>query len=230
MTVILPAVEPDQWSATERRIVEAALTCFARWGVSKTTIDDIAREAGVSRATLYRAFPGGRDGVVEAVVNARRTEFFSQLGQCLASAGSVEELLVVGLREAWSALAGDEVLAYLIEHEPAVVMQQLAFEQLESLIASVREAVTPYLLRWVDRERASQLAEWATRIAVSYAVAPPDWMPAPGQGATTVESWAADLADRVVGSFFVPVLRAWGLAPEDEALARDRGDLAEVTA
>ncbi|HSP05013.1 MAG TPA: TetR/AcrR family transcriptional regulator, partial [Acidimicrobiales bacterium] len=50
--------------ATEERIRTGALACIARTGITRTTVDDVVREAGVSRATLYRAFPGGKDVLV----------------------------------------------------------------------------------------------------------------------------------------------------------------------
>src|SRR4051812_27302928 len=53
--------------APDQRVVEAALTCFARWGIAKTTAEDIAREAGISRATVYRSFPGGKAAILQAV-------------------------------------------------------------------------------------------------------------------------------------------------------------------
>ena len=34
------------------RVLDAAKTCCERWGIAKVTVDDIATEAGVSRATL----------------------------------------------------------------------------------------------------------------------------------------------------------------------------------
>ena len=37
-------------------------------GHRKTTLDDLAREAGLSRATTDRVFPGGKDHVVAALV------------------------------------------------------------------------------------------------------------------------------------------------------------------
>ena len=40
----------------------APWSCIARWGTAKTTLDDIAREAGCSRATIYRLFPGRQAG------------------------------------------------------------------------------------------------------------------------------------------------------------------------
>ena len=44
----------------EDRAVRATLACVARHGLAKTTFDDVAREAGCARATLYRYFGGKR--------------------------------------------------------------------------------------------------------------------------------------------------------------------------
>ena len=50
---------------TDEAILEAALQQIAITGVRRTSTDDIARRAGVNRATLYRRF-GGRDEVLRA--------------------------------------------------------------------------------------------------------------------------------------------------------------------
>ena len=47
------------------RILEVAKEAFTRYGVS-TSLDDIAKEAGVGAGTLYRHFPT-RDALIEAV-------------------------------------------------------------------------------------------------------------------------------------------------------------------
>lgn len=41
----------------EGEIIDAALHCFAQFGMQKTTLQDVADTAGVSRATVYRYFP-----------------------------------------------------------------------------------------------------------------------------------------------------------------------------
>ena len=47
-------------------LLDAAEACFERSGISGTTMDDIAKQARVSRATVYRYFTG-RDTVVAGV-------------------------------------------------------------------------------------------------------------------------------------------------------------------
>lgn len=48
-------------------LLKAAQVVFARYGVSKTTMNDIAREAGVARQTLYNAYPS-KEAVLRATL------------------------------------------------------------------------------------------------------------------------------------------------------------------
>lgn len=52
--------------ATGGRIVEGARRCFERYGIQKTTIEDIAKAAGVSRPTVYKFF-GGKMDIVDYI-------------------------------------------------------------------------------------------------------------------------------------------------------------------
>ena len=54
-------------ASAEDRVLDAATRCCDRWGMAKVTVDDIAAEAGISRATLYRLFPGGKEVLYEAL-------------------------------------------------------------------------------------------------------------------------------------------------------------------
>ena len=44
---------PDARQQREERILDAAAALLVRWGYRKTTIDDVAREAGVGKGTIY---------------------------------------------------------------------------------------------------------------------------------------------------------------------------------
>jgi AcrR family transcriptional regulator len=55
-------------SARSERLLECAGRLFARWGFDKTTMDDIARETGVSKGAVYLEFPN-KDVLFKAVLH-----------------------------------------------------------------------------------------------------------------------------------------------------------------
>ena len=61
----------------------AAKECFTRLGVGTTTIEDVARASGLSRATIYRYVPGGRDEIVVSVFIAEASDWLENLGDRL---------------------------------------------------------------------------------------------------------------------------------------------------
>ncbi len=154
------------------RIIDATLTCLARHGTAKTTVDDIAQAAGVSRATVYRVFPGGRDEMLAAVVDTEMARLFSSLGVRLGAAANLTEALVGGIVEASTRICGHEALAYLVEHEPGMVLGHLAFDESDRLLSTASRFTAPFLARWMSPAEAGRVAEWATRIVLSYAIAP----------------------------------------------------------
>ncbi len=52
------------------QIIEAANDCFARYGYGKTTVADLAREIGFSKAYIYRFFES-KQAIGEAICSAR---------------------------------------------------------------------------------------------------------------------------------------------------------------
>ncbi len=94
----------------ETRVVDAMLECIGRWGLAKTTADDVARTAGISRATLYRTFPGGMDVVFDAVIRHETGRFFEAVTARLDDADTLEDLLVIGFVEAAGFLPGHQAL------------------------------------------------------------------------------------------------------------------------
>src|SRR2546423_4480675 len=109
---------PSDPSSPEERVVDAALRCIARWGVAKTTLDDVAREAGCSRATVYRLFPGGKDGLIDTVVHLEVKRCLEALAAELAAATDLEDLLVRGIAHASRTLREHAALQFVLAYEP----------------------------------------------------------------------------------------------------------------
>src|ERR1700720_3321672 len=79
--------------SVRERIFEAAYACVARYGMGKTTVEDAAREARLSRATVYRYFPGGKDQLLRETVAWEAGRFFERLAGAVADAPDFPSLL-----------------------------------------------------------------------------------------------------------------------------------------
>ncbi len=63
-----------------QRILDAALTLVLRWGYNKTTIDDIAGQAGVAKGTIYLHWKS-REELFEALIQRERAEVARDIQQ-----------------------------------------------------------------------------------------------------------------------------------------------------
>jgi AcrR family transcriptional regulator len=175
VAVLAPQVdEPSARPAHTDRIADAALRCIARWGLSKTTLDDVARQAGVSRATVYRVFPGGKEGLLDVLARREARRFFTAVGEAMAAADTLEDTLVAGMAEAGRGILAHEALQYLMAHEPEAVLPRLAFARLDEVLAVSALVAAPHLERWLAPDDARRAGEWVARLVLSYACTPGD--------------------------------------------------------
>jgi len=148
--------------------VAGALRCLARQGLAKPTVDDIAQEASLSRATVYRTFPKGKDGIMEGVAETEVARLFSSLAVVMGEATDLEDVLVAGIVESARHLRAHAALDTLLTREPGVILPYLAFAKLNRLLIVAGDLVAPFFARWLEPTQASRAAEWAVRIVLSY--------------------------------------------------------------
>ena len=163
-------------SDVRERLLQATYDCVARWGLAKTTVEDAARAAGVSRATVYRYFPGGRDELIGAVVGWEFARFFRRLYDEVHEAETLEEVMERGLVFAHNAILDHEVLQRILQTEPEILVPRLTVEANEThtLIAAF---LVPYLVRHGMAEGAelSAAADFLARMVLSYIGSPGRW-------------------------------------------------------
>lgn len=157
---------------TELRILDATKSCYERWGMTKVTIDDIATEAGVSRATLYRMFPGGKDVLFDALRVRELEVFFEGLGDHLDDVTQLDDLLVRTVVYSTRQLREDEHLAVMLASEPGEVLKNLTVQGLPRIIRMASLFLAPKVEPYLDRDRAGQVVELLARLVISYFLAP----------------------------------------------------------
>ncbi|MFF7941816.1 TetR/AcrR family transcriptional regulator [Nocardia gipuzkoensis] len=134
----------------EERILEAALIQFGQVGVKKTTIEDIARKAGVDRVTVYRRV-GARDDVVRAVTEREVRKLLAELGELPARHDTLEGLVVDVFATVLTRWRTHPLVQRMLTLEPDRLLPQLTTEGGAFFMMSV--AATTEVLRNAMREK-----------------------------------------------------------------------------
>ncbi len=165
----LHGIEPD---SVEADIVAGVVVCAARWGMSRTTVDDIARESGVSRATVYRLFPGGKPAVLDVAKQVEVIGLLSGVITRLDDAISLEESITVLLHDGFVGVSAHPVLSFMRDHEPAELAAFLSFDRLSQLFETAADLMSPGLHRYLDAVTATEVVIWASRLVISHYMNP----------------------------------------------------------
>ncbi|MBA9007693.1 TetR/AcrR family transcriptional regulator [Thermomonospora cellulosilytica] len=137
----MPPVSTD---STRERIIDAAESCFARYGVAKTTVEDIAAAAGLSRATVYRSVSGGRDELILAVMLREVQRFLDRLADRLRRERSVPDAVVEGIVDAVSHIRGQPHMMQFLVPEAAGHAHAVLTGSAERILGLCRDYVRPY--------------------------------------------------------------------------------------
>ncbi len=79
-------------NAISSRILNSASVMFFKYGYSKSTADEIAREAGVSKRTMYKYYPG-KSNILEHLIDMKISLLHRQMQDILNSESDFPEKL-----------------------------------------------------------------------------------------------------------------------------------------
>ncbi len=122
-------------SGEDERIVRAAIAQFAETGVRRTSTDDIARRAGVNRATLYRRL-GAKESIVGTAFLYETARVLGEIEAALgdpAETAEIEEYVARFFIVTTGAVRDNALLARMLEVDRG--------QTLESLTAGAGEVI-----------------------------------------------------------------------------------------
>jgi len=157
----LPALQPE---TTRDGILKAAERRFLRFGVPKTTMDEVAREAGCSRTTLYAHFSNKED-LYASLLQQDSEAFIKEASGVLAteaSAGKKIRRIVDITRHTY---ARNHVMRLAAARDVEMSLETVAHaftrEQEQRIVDLLRrvldEGVAQGSLRSIDTERVAYL-------------------------------------------------------------------------
>lgn len=135
-----PQIDPK-----ESAILRAAFDCFARYGLRRTSMEDIAKVAGMSRPALYLHY-AGKDDIFNALVRIHFERSEKAVAQVLAKPGPVGEVLLAALH----AIDGEAVEAMLNSpHADEILSANTPFTQ--PAVESAHARITRHLADWINQ-------------------------------------------------------------------------------
>lgn len=135
----------DEMDETRARVLDAAYEQFSRMGIQRSTMEDVARRAGVSRITVYRRFET-KDALVEQVVRREFRRYFDQFLADIQQAETPADRVVLGFVSALRAIRRNPLFSGLSAAEPDLLMGSMISDEGRTL-ATVREFVAGQLRR-----------------------------------------------------------------------------------
>ena len=197
---------------TRARILDAAIACFTQFGNDKTTLNDVARVAGLSRQTIYRYFPD-RAALLEEVDAHEANQLVADVERMAADSQTLEVFLTRLIENRVSLHNRYRVRQHL-EHQDVGLFNSMLLSR-ERQLNRVRVLVSPQL------ERARQRGELRPGVDVAEAA---EWIAINVASLSTlVQATSFDLDDpAAVGRFFARHL-CYGLASNQYRRGSHRG-------
>ena len=148
------------------RILAAAAELFAQRGVEAVAMNDIARTAGCSRATLYRYYPT-RDALHTAYVHRHARAVNRQLADLVAGIADPRDKLLAALTHALRLVRENPALAAWFTRTPIGAQAAEDSEIVPAMTAGFLLSVDA-----VDVAAAQRQARWLVRVLTSFLTVP----------------------------------------------------------
>lgn len=148
---------------TKEKIRQAAHQCVARFGFEKTTLDDIAKEVGLNKASLYYYYKNKEDIFLEITTDATRQFLETLKTSTLAVNGGIEaqvrhflvERSAYYLKMAADIHISEETLRQ-VEHLFYEQIRDVEVQERAFLASLLDAAIAAGHLRSTDAERLAQ--------------------------------------------------------------------------
>lgn len=158
------------------RIFRAAEECFARYGFQKTSMEDIAREAGLSRRSVYRHFPD-KAALFSEVAAEHARVFLVEITRRTAELDGLSAQIEEVARLTNRFMREDPISAALLRTDPDSLARMVSTEA-GGMLAMAMDAIVPLIE--AARERGEvrhdldtmRSAEWITRMVFSLTATP----------------------------------------------------------
>lgn len=137
---VTPELQAEEADPAVTRILDAALELFEDVGIRKSTIEDIARRAGIDRVTVYRRV-GSKNDVAQAVIAREAQRLFERVSAGIAAEDSLEERVVAAFTGLTLGLRDHALFNRLVRLEPNETLPKVTTQASDMLATGIHWSV-----------------------------------------------------------------------------------------
>jgi len=162
---------PKNENEAKRRVCKAALECLNRLGLEKTGMSDIAKEAGISRPTLYKYFKN-KEEVFFTAIDLEAHAFAESVVKHAQQFATIEDRIVETIIYVVEELPKEQNLSFVLNHELAGALRARAFSDEATLVFSEMTALPLIEIRPDLADQGADISEIMARFAISMILFP----------------------------------------------------------
>ncbi|BBZ71763.1 TetR/AcrR family transcriptional regulator [Mycobacterium paraseoulense] len=153
------------------QILEAANECFTQLGIQRTSVQDVARKANVSRGTVYRYFED-RNVLIDAAIEFGAQRFYREVASAMAKKNTLAEQ-VGAMAETHARILLDHRTRNRLMADDAELMRHLISDG-DTAVRRSTQFLEPYVRAARERGEVgtgvdvSAASEWLARIIWSF--------------------------------------------------------------
>lgn len=162
----------DQYEFDRRdQILEAANECFAQLGIQRTSVQDVARMANVSRGTVYRYFED-RTVLIDAAIEFGAQKFYQLVAAAMAKKSTLAEK-IGAMAETHATILLDHRTRNRLMADDAELMRHMISDG-DSAVRRTTSFLIPYVQEAQQRGEVgagidvAAASEWLARIIYSF--------------------------------------------------------------
>jgi AcrR family transcriptional regulator len=118
------AAEHASADETTERILDAAMAQFLDFGLRRTTVEDVAVRAGVTRVTVHRRF-GRKSDLIQGLLLRELSRFLKEFDEIVSPLPTLEDKLVEGFVVTLRAARSHPLITRILKTEPEVLLPEL---------------------------------------------------------------------------------------------------------
>lgn len=120
----LKATDNEKSTTVKDNVMDAAVRCFTAHGISKTSMEGIARESGISRSTIYRHFVD-RDDLILAILEREAIAIIFKILPRVDSHKNIGDFIIEGMLEAMKEIPNNPALSILLEPDSLAISSRI---------------------------------------------------------------------------------------------------------